>query len=159
MARRANTSPCSHVQLEWLALKSWPEDRSVIHPPSPNYVEGRNVHIEIRFAAAESFKSLAEELVAAQPDVFLAQTTPADPPKRGRRTASNARLLGRFKVGHGLTGGRRGFSKGRAGRATRETLNAAVPKDVYCSASREREGARPPLSFPEKVPGPCRAKR
>jgi hypothetical protein len=105
MARRANTSPCSHVQLEWLALKSWPEDRSVIHPPSPNYVEGRNVHIEIRFAAAESFKSLAEELVAAQPDVFLAQTTPADPPKRGRRTASNARLLGRFKVGHGLTGG------------------------------------------------------
>jgi putative ABC transport system substrate-binding protein len=38
--------------------------------------EGRNVHIEIRFAAAERFESLAKELVAAQPDVILAHTTP-----------------------------------------------------------------------------------
>jgi putative tryptophan/tyrosine transport system substrate-binding protein len=38
--------------------------------------EGRNVHIEVRFAAAERFESLAKELVAAQPDVILAHTTP-----------------------------------------------------------------------------------
>ena len=38
--------------------------------------EGHNVHIEVRFAAAERFESLAKELVAAQPDVILAHTTP-----------------------------------------------------------------------------------
>jgi putative ABC transport system substrate-binding protein len=38
--------------------------------------EGRNVHIEVRFAAAERFESLAKELVATQPDVILAHTTP-----------------------------------------------------------------------------------
>jgi ABC-type uncharacterized transport system substrate-binding protein len=39
--------------------------------------EGRNVHIETRFAAGEKYEPLAKELVAAQPDVILAHTTPA----------------------------------------------------------------------------------
>lgn len=38
--------------------------------------EGRNVQIEVRFAAAEKFEPLAKEIVAAQPDVILAHTTP-----------------------------------------------------------------------------------
>ena len=38
--------------------------------------EGRNVQIEIRFAAGEKFEPLARELVATQPDVILAHTTP-----------------------------------------------------------------------------------
>ena len=38
--------------------------------------EGRNVHIETRFAAGEKFEPLARELVATQPDVILAHTTP-----------------------------------------------------------------------------------
>ena len=39
--------------------------------------EGRNVHIETRFAAGEKYEPLAKELVAGQPDVILAHTTPA----------------------------------------------------------------------------------
>ena len=40
--------------------------------------EGRNVHIEARFAASTSskYEPLAKELVATQPDVILAHTTP-----------------------------------------------------------------------------------
>ena len=40
--------------------------------------EGHNVQIETRFAAGSSdkYKSLARELVATQPDVILAHTTP-----------------------------------------------------------------------------------
>jgi putative ABC transport system substrate-binding protein len=38
--------------------------------------EGRNVQIEIRFAAGEKFEPLAKELVAMRPDVILAHTTP-----------------------------------------------------------------------------------
>ena len=39
--------------------------------------EGRNVHIEIRFGAAnaDKYEPLAKELVATQPDVILAHTT------------------------------------------------------------------------------------
>jgi putative tryptophan/tyrosine transport system substrate-binding protein len=40
------------------------------------WFEGRNVHIETRFAAGEKFEPLARELVATQPDVILAHTTP-----------------------------------------------------------------------------------
>ena len=41
--------------------------------------EGRNVHIETRFAGSDSskYEPLAKELVATQPDVILAHTTPA----------------------------------------------------------------------------------
>ncbi len=41
------------------------------------WVEGRNVHIDYRFAAgrAERFPALAKELIALQPDVILGQTT------------------------------------------------------------------------------------
>jgi putative tryptophan/tyrosine transport system substrate-binding protein len=40
--------------------------------------EGRNVHIDYRYAAsiADQYQRLAKELVALQPDVILAQTTP-----------------------------------------------------------------------------------
>jgi ABC-type uncharacterized transport system substrate-binding protein len=38
--------------------------------------EGRNVHIEIRFAAGSNYEPLAKELVVTQPDVILAHTTP-----------------------------------------------------------------------------------
>ena len=40
--------------------------------------EGRNVHIEIRFAGGDANKYglLAKELIATQPDVILANTTP-----------------------------------------------------------------------------------
>ena len=40
--------------------------------------EGRNVRIDYRFAAgrADQFQALAKELVALQPDVILAHTTP-----------------------------------------------------------------------------------
>jgi putative ABC transport system substrate-binding protein len=38
--------------------------------------EGRNVHIEIRFAAGGNYEPLAKELVVTQPDVILAHTTP-----------------------------------------------------------------------------------
>ena len=40
------------------------------------WAEGRNVQIDVRFAAAEKFESLAKEIVVAQPDVILAHTTP-----------------------------------------------------------------------------------
>jgi putative ABC transport system substrate-binding protein len=41
--------------------------------------EGRNVHVETRFAGSNSskYEPLAKELVATQPDVILAHTTPA----------------------------------------------------------------------------------
>jgi ABC-type uncharacterized transport system substrate-binding protein len=41
------------------------------------WVEGRNVHIDYRFAAgrAERFPALAKELIALQPDVILGHTT------------------------------------------------------------------------------------
>ena len=38
--------------------------------------EGRNVHIETRFAPGSNYEPLAKELVATQPDVILAHTTP-----------------------------------------------------------------------------------
>ena len=40
--------------------------------------EGRNIHIEYRFAAGRTgrYKALAKELVALKPDVIVAQTTP-----------------------------------------------------------------------------------
>jgi putative ABC transport system substrate-binding protein len=38
--------------------------------------EGRNVHIETRFAAGSKYEPLAKELVATGPDVILAATTP-----------------------------------------------------------------------------------
>ncbi|MGA8967819.1 MAG: ABC transporter substrate-binding protein, partial [Pseudolabrys sp.] len=40
--------------------------------------EGRNVHIEIRFAGGDvnKYGLLAKELIATQPDVILAHTTP-----------------------------------------------------------------------------------
>ena len=43
------------------------------------WVEGRNIHIEYRFAAGEPalFKSFAADLVGQSPDVILASTTPA----------------------------------------------------------------------------------
>jgi len=43
------------------------------------WVEGRNIHIEYRFAAGEPalFKSYATDLVGLSPDVILASTTPA----------------------------------------------------------------------------------
>src|SRR5262245_59392671 len=43
------------------------------------WVEGRNIHIEYRFAAGEPglFKSYAADLVGRSPDVILASTTPA----------------------------------------------------------------------------------
>jgi ABC-type uncharacterized transport system substrate-binding protein len=43
------------------------------------WVEGRNIHIEYRFAAGEPglFKSYAADLVGLSPDVILASTTPA----------------------------------------------------------------------------------
>ena len=40
------------------------------------WFEGRNVHIETRFAPGSNHEPLAKELVAAQPDVILAHTTP-----------------------------------------------------------------------------------
>jgi putative tryptophan/tyrosine transport system substrate-binding protein len=41
--------------------------------------EGRNLHVEFRFAAAspDRYPSLTQELVALKPDVLLVQTTPA----------------------------------------------------------------------------------
>lgn len=41
------------------------------------WTEGRNVHIETRFAGSDSskYEPLAKELVATQPDVILAHTT------------------------------------------------------------------------------------
>jgi putative ABC transport system substrate-binding protein len=41
------------------------------------WFDGRNVHIEIRFAAAENYAPLAKELLGTRPDVILAHTTPA----------------------------------------------------------------------------------
>jgi putative ABC transport system substrate-binding protein len=43
------------------------------------WVEGRNIHIEYRFAAGEPalFKSYAADLVGLSPDMILASTTPA----------------------------------------------------------------------------------
>jgi putative tryptophan/tyrosine transport system substrate-binding protein len=38
--------------------------------------EGRNVHIETHFAPGNKYEPLANELVATQPDVILAHTTP-----------------------------------------------------------------------------------
>ena len=40
------------------------------------WFEGRNIHIETRFAAASKYEPFARELVATQPDVILAHTTP-----------------------------------------------------------------------------------
>jgi len=43
------------------------------------WVEGRNIHIEYRFAAGDPalFKSYAADLVGLSPDAILASTTPA----------------------------------------------------------------------------------
>ena len=38
--------------------------------------EGRNVHIETRFAPGSNYEPLAKELIATQPEVILAHTTP-----------------------------------------------------------------------------------
>src|SRR5262245_18582886 len=42
------------------------------------WVEGRNVHIDYRFAAAsaDQYRALAKEMIALKPDVILAHTTP-----------------------------------------------------------------------------------
>jgi putative ABC transport system substrate-binding protein len=42
------------------------------------WVEGRNIHIEHRFAAADAgrYEPLAKELIALQPEVILAVSTP-----------------------------------------------------------------------------------
>jgi putative ABC transport system substrate-binding protein len=42
------------------------------------WVEGRNLHIDLRFSAAnfERLPQLAQELVALNPDVIFANTTP-----------------------------------------------------------------------------------
>ena len=40
------------------------------------WAEGRNIHIETRFAPGSNYEPLAKELVATQPDVILAHTTP-----------------------------------------------------------------------------------
>src|SRR5690242_10764581 len=39
--------------------------------------EGRNAQIDVRFATPEQAQVLAQDLIALQPDVFLACTTPA----------------------------------------------------------------------------------
>jgi putative ABC transport system substrate-binding protein len=46
---------------------------------SLGWVEGKNIHIDYRFAAADPalFKSYAAELVGLSPDAILATTTPA----------------------------------------------------------------------------------
>ena len=43
------------------------------------WLEGRNIHIELRFSAAnfERLPQLAQEMVALNPDVIFASTTPA----------------------------------------------------------------------------------
>ena len=38
--------------------------------------EGRNLHIETRFAPGSNYEPLAKQLIATRPDVFLAHTTP-----------------------------------------------------------------------------------
>jgi putative tryptophan/tyrosine transport system substrate-binding protein len=42
------------------------------------WAEGRNVHIDYRFAAAsaDQYRALAKEIIALKPDVILAHTTP-----------------------------------------------------------------------------------
>jgi putative ABC transport system substrate-binding protein len=37
---------------------------------------GRNIHIDLRFAASAQVRALAKELITLQPDAILAQTTP-----------------------------------------------------------------------------------
>ena len=63
--------------------------------------EGRNVRIDYRFAAASpgQFQALAKELLALQPDVILAQSTPtaAAPP---RRVMNSRRFMIGLPVGH-----------------------------------------------------------
>ena len=47
--------------------------------------EGRNVHIETRFAPGSNYEPLAKELIATQPDVILAHTTPVAAALRANR--------------------------------------------------------------------------
>jgi putative ABC transport system substrate-binding protein len=72
---------------------------------SLGWVEGRNLHIEYRFAAGEParFKSHAAELVGLSPDAILASTTPATAPLRAlTRTIPVVFVLVPDPVGEGF---------------------------------------------------------
>ena len=90
LAARAQ-QPKSVFRLGWLIAfpENSPLARQIVAAfaqalRSFGWVEGRNIHIEYRFAAGDPalFKSYAAELVGLSPDAILASTTPAAVPVR-----------------------------------------------------------------------------